>query len=225
MVTTVSHAILGLRLFIEKLFAISNIPNVFFRKGHRRLALYLSRSLTSSLHGPEAIECLRHLSLSDLLSENLNIICQRVKSLIDDPSRLLASLRNAFYPELDISELLLLSDANPDVCVDSIHMPLICIAAQHGYFHFLKLLVQYRANVNATTKNNLNKTALMLAADHGHQEIVKFLIESNADVSFIVQNKIHLIDLIYRIDYNKRQTSIDSDRLCNKTSQHCETFP
>lgn len=106
-----------------------------------------------------------------------------MKTLIDDPSRLLASLRNAFYPELDISELLLMTAANPDTCVDSIHMPLLCIAAQHGYLAFVSLLLKYQANVNIITKNNENKTALMLAADCGHEEIVKLLIYSKADVS------------------------------------------
>ena len=158
---------------------------VSFRKGHTRLALYLSRSLTTSLHGPEAIECLRHLSLSDLFLDNITPVCQQVQTMIDDPSRLLASLRNAFYPELDISELLLMTGANPDACVDSIQMPLLCIAAQHGYLFFARLLIKYHANINTMTRNGENKTALMLAAEHGHETIVKFLIDSNADVSFI----------------------------------------
>ena len=154
-----------------------------FRKGQARLALYLSRSFTTPLHGPDAIECIRHLSSSDLVTDNFQFICQRMKTLIEDPSRLLASLRNAFYPELDISELLLMTAANPDTCVDSIHMPLLCIAAQHGYLAFVSLLLKYQANVNIITKNNENKTALMLAADCGHEEIVKLLIDSHADVS------------------------------------------
>ena len=155
----------------------------FYRKGHTRLALYLSRSLTTPLHGPEAVECIRHLSLSDLFSNNILEICQTIKSLIDDPSRLLASLRNSFYPELDISELLLMTSANPDSLVDSIHMPLLCIAARNGYIAFVELLLKYQANINITTKNNENKTALMLAAEYGHENVVRLLISQKADVS------------------------------------------
>ena len=150
------------------------------------MALYLSRSLTSSLHGPEAIECIRHLSLSDLFSNNISQICHTIKSLITDPSRLLGSLRNAFYPELDISELLLMISANPNSLVDSIHMPLLCIASRNGYIAFVELLLKYHADVNITTKNNENKTALMLAAEYGHENVVKLLINYNADVSFNV---------------------------------------
>jgi ankyrin repeat protein len=155
----------------------------FKRKGHTRLTLYLSRSLNTPLHGPEALECIRHLSLSDLFGENLNKICQQMKTLIDEPSRLLGSLRNAFYPELDISELLLMASANPDTYVDSIHMPLLCIAAQHGYLSFITLLLKYHVNINIRTKNNENKTALILAAEYGHEDVVQLLIQSNADVS------------------------------------------
>ncbi len=154
-----------------------------YRKGHSRLALYLSRSLTTPLHGPEAIECIRHLSLSDLFENNILEICHTIKSLIDDPSRLLSSLRNAFYPELDISELLLMISANPDSLVDSIHMPLLCIASRNGYIAFVELLLKYHANINLTTKNNENKTALMLAAEYGHEHVVKLLINHKADVS------------------------------------------
>ena len=162
---------------------ISSIFRVF-RKGHSRLALYLSRSLTTPLHGPEAIECIRHLSLSDLFSNNIMQICHTVKHLIDDPSRLLACLRNAFYPELDICELLLMISANPNSLVDSIHMPLLCIASRNGYASFVELLLKYHANVNITTKNNENKTALMLAAEYGHENVVKLLLNYNADVSW-----------------------------------------
>lgn len=155
---------------------------IISRKGHSRLALYLSRSLTIPLHGPEAIECIRHLSSSHLFANNILEICQTIKSLIDDPSRLLASLRNAFYPELDISEFLLMTSANPNSLVDSIHMPLLCIAARNGYIAFVELLLKYQANINQTTKNNENKTALMLAAEYGHEQVVKCLIDHQADV-------------------------------------------
>lgn len=150
------------------------------------MALYLSRSFTAPLHGPEAMEFIRHLSLSHLFNENFVGVCQRIRTIIDDPSRLLASLRNAFYPELDLSELLLIISANPDASVDSIHMPLLCIAAQHGYFAFVTLLLKYQANINLKTKNNENKTALILAAEHGHEDVVKLLIQSNADVSLVM---------------------------------------
>lgn len=167
-----------------KIFSRLILLFIFFRKGHSRLALYLSRSLTNPLHGPEAVECIRHLSSSDLFSNNIIQICNTIKHLIDDPSRLLASLRNAFYPELDISELLLMISANPNSLVDSIHMPLLCIAARNGYVLFVELLLKYHANVNLTTKNNENKTALILAAEYGHEDVVKLLINHNADVSF-----------------------------------------
>ena len=157
---------------------------IFSRKGHSRLALYLSRSLTTPLHGPEAIECIRHLSLSDLFANNIIHICHTIKNLITDPSRLLASLRNSFYPELEISELLLMISANPDSLVDSIHMPLLCIASRNGHISFVELLLKYHASVNITTKNNENKTALMLAADYGHENVVKLLLDFNADVCF-----------------------------------------
>jgi hypothetical protein len=70
----------------------TKFPLSFFsRKGHSRLALYLSRSLTTPLHGPEAIECICHSSLSDLFSNNIIKIRHTIKTLIDDPSRLCRS--------------------------------------------------------------------------------------------------------------------------------------
>ncbi|CAF1399925.1 unnamed protein product [Adineta steineri] len=180
-----------------------NNSNQYFacniKKGHSRLALYLSRSLTTPLHGPEAIECIRHLSLSDLFSNNIIQICHTIKHLIDDPSRLLASLRNAFYPELDICELLLMISANPNSLVDSIHMPLLCIAARNGYIAFVELLLKYHANVNSATKNNENKTPLMLAAEYGHEHVVQLLMNYNADI--ILKDKYQLTAVAYATKY------------------------
>ena len=110
-----------------------------------------------------------------------------MKRLIDDPTRLLASLRNAFYPELNISELLLMISADPNSLVSSIHMPLLCIATRNGYLSFAELLLKYHANINITTKDNENKTALMLAAEYGHEHVVRLLIDYNADVSSLIQ--------------------------------------
>ena len=141
--------------------------------------------MTIPLHGPEAIECIRHLSSSHLFTNNILQICQTIKPLIDDPSRILASLRNEFYHDLDISELLLMTSANPNTLVDSIHMPLLCIAARNGYISFVELLLKYQANINLTTKNNENKTALILAAEYGHEHVVRCLIDHQADVSIV----------------------------------------
>ena len=66
--------------------------------------------------------------------------------------------------------------ANPNSLVDSIHMPLLCIASRNGYISFVELLLKYHADVNITTKNNENKTALMLAAEYGHVNVVNLLI-------------------------------------------------
>ncbi len=60
--------------------------------GHGRLSNDdIDRSLTTPLHGPEAIECIRHSSLSDLFSNNIIKIRHTIKTLIDDPSRLCQS--------------------------------------------------------------------------------------------------------------------------------------
>ncbi len=60
--------------------------------GHGRLSNDdIDRSLTTPLHGPEAIECIRHSSLSDLFSNNIIKIRHTIKTLIDDPSRLCRS--------------------------------------------------------------------------------------------------------------------------------------
>jgi ankyrin repeat protein len=76
-----------------------------------------------------------------------------------------------------------MTSANPDSLVDSIHMPLLCIASRNGYIAFVQLLLKYHANVNITTKNSENKTALMLAAEYGHEHVLRLLIHNNADVS------------------------------------------
>jgi ankyrin repeat protein len=64
-------------------------------------------------------------------------------------------------------------------------MPLLCIASRNGYISFVELLLKYHANINLTTKNNENKTALMLAAEYGHEHVVQLLINHQADVSWI----------------------------------------
>ena len=78
-----------------------------------------------------------------------------------------------------------MTSANPDSLVDSIHMPLLCIASRNGFIAFVELLLKYQANINITTKNNENKTALMLAAEYGHENVVRLLIVQKADVSLI----------------------------------------
>ena len=178
--------------------------------------------LFRSLHGPEAIECLRHLYLSQLFSSNLTQLCQRIKGLVDDPSRLLASLRNAFYPELDLSELLLMTSANPDAFVESIHMPLLCIAAQHGYLAFAELLLKYHANVNIVTKHDGHVTALMLAAEHGHEPIVRMLLDFHADVSLVEWRGCH--ESAVCLDHDQRQVSTHRDGLRDKVCEHSQVI-
>ncbi|CAF0840271.1 unnamed protein product [Didymodactylos carnosus] len=213
------------------------IDDVFacdIKKGHSRLALTKSRT-KENLWPSEAFDCIRHLSQSDLFStlpNSIDSICLWISHIINEPTRLLVSLRNAYYPELNVSELLLLTTADPNGLVEHTQIPLLCIASTQGYTSFVELLVKYSADINIRSKQDL-KTPLILACENGHEQITQILLQNEANVSYTdkfhytavayaaKQNHIVLLQLLYDVNW----PSIDNQDTMNRHCLNkCEAF-
>lgn len=65
-------------------------------------------------------------------------------------------------------------------------MPVLIIAAEHGYVDIIKTLIDAGANPNVVDKDGC--TALILAAYLGHENIVKTLVDAGADPNVVSNN-------------------------------------
>ncbi|CAF1126763.1 unnamed protein product, partial [Didymodactylos carnosus] len=206
------------------------------KKGHSRLALTKSRT-KENLWPTEAFDCIRHLSQSDLFlttPNSIDSICLWISHIISDPTRLLGSLRNAYYPELDVSELLLLTTADPNALVEYSQIPLLCIASTQGYTAFVELLVKYSAEVNIRSKQDL-KTPLILACENGHKQIVHLLLQNGADVGYTdkshytavayaaKQNHTDLLQLLYDVIWPSK-IGMENQDMMNNCLDKSESF-
>ena len=77
----------------------------------------------------------------------------------------------------------LLLDRKPDVNAEIVLMtvPRLCVAAQNGHTVVVKLLLYYRADVNAS--RHTGATPLHISSWKGHTEVVKLLLDHKADVN------------------------------------------
>ncbi|GAM35537.1 ankyrin repeat protein [Talaromyces pinophilus] len=92
------------------------------------------------------------------------------------------ALHAAVYMEdVDLTERLLKRGANPNIDYWMEYTPLQR-ASYDGNEALVKLLISYRADINAPAYNSLGQTALQAAVSRSHTRIVKILLDSGANV-------------------------------------------
>ncbi|KAF3395004.1 Ankyrin-1 [Talaromyces pinophilus] len=86
-----------------------------------------------------------------------------------------------YMKDVDLTERLLKRGANPNIGYWMEYTPLQR-ASYHGNEALVKLLISYRADINAPAHNSLGQTALQAAVSWSHTKIVKILLDSGANV-------------------------------------------
>ena len=161
------------------------------RNGHAAIALRMSR-LESPVNDEVTLEMCHHILKAHLYRNsvmNSGVLSRDLQSnwiswSSDDVSLALAHPINLHSPNVNVSRLLLLSGASPDVNTDLSNMsPIICVYASRGFTEMVSLLLEFGADINIS--NSAGHTALSLASYHGHLETVRLLVESQAKLSWL----------------------------------------
>nr|XP_042907166.1 protein TANC2 isoform X3 [Parasteatoda tepidariorum] len=94
----------------------------------------------------------------------------------------LGSIRNLYSPNVKVSRLLLLAGADPNYRIQLLYnMPIVAVAAEQGFLEMVSQLVEFGANVNATSNKGLG--ALALASGKGFIDIVRLLTANGAKIN------------------------------------------
>ena len=159
------------------------------RVGHAAIALRMSRQ-ESPVNDQLTLEMCHHILKAHLYRNSSSSVMSRdlqsswISLSSDDVSLALAHLTNLFTPNINVSRLLLLSGASPDVNTDlSSNSPIICVYAGLGYTHMISLLLQFGADINI--QDSSGRSALSWAASRGHMETVRLLVEAGAKLNLV----------------------------------------
>ena len=77
--------------------------------------------------------------------------------------------------------MLLLAGANARYVIPSLdNMPIVAVASQHGFLEMVALLIEFGADVNATSNTGIS--ALSLACKNGYLDVVRLLVVTGAKV-------------------------------------------
>lgn len=80
-----------------------------------------------------------------------------------------------------VSRLILLAGGNPNVRTEFLgNAPLLCVASKEGFSDMVALLLEFGADINATSDNGMS--ALCYSAAAGHREVMRMLCVRNARV-------------------------------------------
>ena len=154
------------------------------RTGHAAIALRMSR-LEAPVNDEVTLELCHHILKAHLYRASASSLQARdlqsawISAASDDPSLALAHTSNLHSPNINVSRLLLLSGASPDVNTDlASPAPILCVFAGRGYTEMVSLLLQFGADISIRDAGG--STALCLAAARGHLDTVRLLVESGA---------------------------------------------
>lgn len=159
------------------------------RTGHAAIALKMSR-MESPVNDEVTLELCHHIlkahlyrnsvSTSGVLSRDLQ--SHWISQSSDDVSLALAHPSNIHNPNINVSRLLLLSGASPDMNTDlSNNSPILCVYAKKGFTEMVSLLIEFGADINIC--DAVGYTPLSLASLGGHIETVRLLVENQAKLS------------------------------------------
>ncbi|EMP33713.1 Protein TANC2, partial [Chelonia mydas] len=102
-------------------------------------------------------------------------------------SMALASLRNLYTPNIKVSRLLILGGANVNYRTEVLNnAPILCVQSHLGYTEMVALLLEFGANVDASSESGL--TPLGYAAAAGYLSIVMLLCKKRAQVDHLDKN-------------------------------------
>ncbi|KAF5924444.1 hypothetical protein HPG69_018845 [Diceros bicornis minor] len=102
-------------------------------------------------------------------------------------SMALASLRNLYTPNIKVSRLLILGGANINYRTEVLNnAPILCVQSHLGYTEMVALLLEFGANVDASSESGL--TPLGYAAAAGYLSIVVLLCKKRAKVDHLDKN-------------------------------------
>ncbi|KAF0310719.1 Protein TANC2 [Amphibalanus amphitrite] len=158
------------------------------RIGHASLALRLSR-MEAPLDPQKTLEMGHHVLKAHLyknvLREELPVAARDLQAIwlanaSADLSGALVSERNAYSPNVMVSNLLLVAGASPDACRPRDGAPLLGLCATQGCEGMLELLIRFGAAVDAPNGQGL--TPLMLASAGGRAGAVRLLVGHGAAV-------------------------------------------
>ena len=159
------------------------------RTGHAALALRMSR-MESPLDGEQTIKLSHHI-LKAHLYRNITVpilardlLSSWISLSSEDVSAAFGFFHNVYSPNINVSRLLLLSGASPDVITNFLQSaPIICVFAQRGYTEMISLLLEFGGDINSV--NSVGYSALIFACMEGRMECVKILVENSAKVNHV----------------------------------------
>ncbi|XP_070083186.1 protein TANC2 isoform X8 [Equus caballus] len=164
------------------------------RSGHTLLAFWFSRQ-EGKLNRQQTIELGHHILKAHIfkgLSKKVGVSSSILQGLwisysTEGLSMALASLRNLYTPNIKVSRLLILGGANINYRTEVLNnAPILCVQSHLGYTEMVALLLEFGANVDASSESGL--TPLGYAAAAGYLSIVVLLCKKRAKVDHLDKN-------------------------------------
>ncbi|XP_074796898.1 protein TANC2 isoform X8 [Natator depressus] len=164
------------------------------RSGHTLLAFWFSRQ-EGKLNRQQTIELGHHILKAHIfkgLSKKVGVSSSILQGLwisysTEGLSMALASLRNLYTPNIKVSRLLILGGANVNYRTEVLNnAPILCVQSHLGYTEMVALLLEFGANVDASSESGL--TPLGYAAAAGYLSIVMLLCKKRAQVDHLDKN-------------------------------------
>ncbi|XP_054851498.1 protein TANC2 [Eublepharis macularius] len=164
------------------------------RSGHTLLAFWFSRQ-EGKLNRQQTIELGHHILKAHIfkgLSKKVGVSSSILQGLwisysTEGLSMALASLRNLYTPNIKVSRLLILGGANVNYRTEVLNnAPILCVQSHLGYTEMVALLLEFGANVDASSESGL--TPLGYAAAAGCLSIVVLLCKKRAKVDHLDKN-------------------------------------
>ncbi|XP_015983799.2 protein TANC2 isoform X7 [Rousettus aegyptiacus] len=164
------------------------------RSGHTLLAFWFSRQ-EGKLNRQQTIELGHHILKAHIfkgLSKKVGVSSSILQGLwisysTEGLSMALASLRNLYTPNIKVSRLLILGGANINYRTEVLNnAPILCVQSHLGYTEMVALLLEFGANVDASSESGL--TPLGYAAAAGFLSIVVLLCKKRAQVDHLDKN-------------------------------------
>ncbi|XP_069883823.1 protein TANC2 isoform X6 [Dipodomys merriami] len=164
------------------------------RSGHTLLAFWFSRQ-EGKLNRQQTIELGHHILKAHIfkgLSKKVGVSSSILQGLwisysTEGLSMALASLRNLYTPNIKVSRLLILGGANINYRTEVLNnAPILCVQSHLGYTEMVALLLEFGANVDASSESGL--TPLGYAAAAGFLSIVMLLCKKRAKVDHLDKN-------------------------------------
>lgn len=164
------------------------------RSGHTLLAFWFSRQ-EGKLNRQQTIELGHHILKAHIfkgMSKKVGVSSSILQGLwisysTEGLSMALASLRNLYTPNIKVSRLLILGGANINYRTEVLNnAPILCVQSHLGYTEMVALLLEFGANVDASSESGL--TPLGYAAAAGFLSIVVLLCKKRAKVDHLDKN-------------------------------------